>query len=97
MKRHESLICECTSVNHQVVFWLDEEDGIPMAYVHVSMSNRPFLKRLKQAWDHILGKKSKYGHFEETIISRDDIHILKSIIDHFEKNEKTNTSIHETH
>ena len=65
------LICNCNSVEHQIVFTHEHEDNIVYATVH--LNSLPFFKRLVVGIRYIFGRKSRYGAWEEFVF--DDTHI----------------------
>ena len=58
------IICDCNSTEHQMVILYseDENQGIkyPMCYVHIHLTKKPFLKRLKYAIQYLLGRQCNY-------------------------------------
>jgi hypothetical protein len=63
-------ICDCGSVDHQIVIRkLPNEDEI-FVYVHLIQENN-FFKRFWLALKYILGYKSIYGHFSEFVLGDD--------------------------
>ena len=61
------MICACSSVEHQIVVRIDEDDK-NMAYCEIHLCKLPFFKRLKNGLKYIFGYKSKYGDFDEFIL-----------------------------
>jgi hypothetical protein len=59
------LICDCGSIEHQIVIQQDEEEGL--IYCHIYLSNRSFFGRLKYGIKYIFGYKCRYGHWDEFI------------------------------
>lgn len=59
------IICECHSVEHQVVFRYDDEDD--EVYMNIYLNKPSFLKRLK----YLFGYKCRFGHWDEVIIHKD--------------------------
>lgn len=62
----EVLICDCHSAEHQVIFNYDEEDDD--IYIHIHLHNPSFWSRLK----YLFGYKSRYGAWDEIIVSKED-------------------------
>lgn len=77
MKAEDFFICECGSLEHFLVFSY-EPDHDDYVYVSIHLSELPFWKRLKLGILYILGHKSKYGNFEEVVLSKQK---LKDMID----------------
>ena len=70
MEQNEILICECSSVEHQIVLRYDDEDKDEgLAYAEIHLVKLPFFKRLLRGLKYIFGYKCKYGDFEEIILS----------------------------
>ena len=66
----ELILCECSSMEHQMVFvHFDEEPDV--IYVQVHLAKRPFWKRVGSAIRYILGRRSRYGDWDEIIVSRE--------------------------
>ena len=60
----EILLCECNSVEHQVLFiHFEHEDSV---YVKIHLNSTSFWKRLK----YLFGYKSRFGAFDEVIVPR---------------------------
>lgn len=75
----EILICDCSSTEHQIVFWHDEEDNF--VYCHIHMAGRSFWKRIVPALRYIFGYRCKFGHWEEFILSRHHTDQLQQLVD----------------
>lgn len=77
MRSEEWIVCECGSLEHflQISYEPDENEFV---YVTIHLSELPFLQRLKLAVLYILGRKSKYGNFEEILLNKSK---LKNLID----------------
>lgn len=81
--RREILVCECSSVEHQIVFNYDEENE--RVYCSIHLVELPFWKRLKNGIKYIFGYQCKYGHFEEFILAKWHIKQLNKVV-YFLKN-----------
>lgn len=77
MNSDEWVICECGSLEHFMKISYEPEFG-EYVYVTIHLSELPFLKRLKLGIQYILGRRSKYGNFEEIVLKKEK---LKQIID----------------
>ena len=64
MKR-ELFVCRCYSIEHSFVVSADDED----VFIEVHLSSAPFWSRVKNAVRYVLGRKSKWGDFEEVLLS----------------------------
>jgi len=58
-------VCRCYSIEHSFVVSADDED----AFIEVHLASAPFWSRVKNAIGYILGRKSKWGDFEEILLS----------------------------
>ncbi len=65
----EIMICQCSSTEHQVVYWVDEEDS--QVYVSVFLSPLPLIERIGAAIKYIFGYKCRYGHWEEFVLGEE--------------------------
>jgi hypothetical protein len=81
--RREILVCECSSVEHQIVFNYDEENE--RVYCSIHLVELPFWKRLKNGLKYIFGYKCKYGHFDEFVLAKYNIKQLNKVV-YFLKN-----------
>lgn len=63
------ILCECASMEHQLVF-VSFEDEPDVIYAQVHLTHKPFWQRVKTAIKHILGHRSRYGDWDDIIISR---------------------------
>lgn len=60
-------VCRCYSIEHSFVVSADDEDLL----IEVHLSSAPFWTRLRNAIRYVLGRKSKWGDFEEILLSPD--------------------------
>lgn len=58
-------VCRCYSIEHSFVVSSDEDD----VFIEVHLSALPFWRRVRNAVSYVLGKKSKWGDFEEILLS----------------------------
>lgn len=79
----EILICECNSVEHQIVFRYDEEDNYVYCSMHLAKYN--FFKRLVNGIRYIFGYRCRYGDFEEFIFKKEHSKKLRIIADTLDK------------
>ena len=75
--KNEILICDCSSMEHQIVISYDDEDKL--AYCHIYLHKRGFFTRIKIALKYIFGYKCKYGHWDEFIFCKDDADKIKEL------------------
>ena len=64
MKR-ELFVCRCHSLQHHFVVSADEED----AFIEVHLATVPLRKRFWSALRYLNGGKSKWGDYEEILLS----------------------------
>ena len=66
------LICDCLSVEHQIVISRYTDDSynskMVLAQIHLS-SNRGFFSRLKHGIKYIFGYKCKYGDWDKFVFN----------------------------
>ena len=58
-------VCRCYSIEHSFVVSADEDD----LFVEVHLASVPLWSRVKNAIGYILGRKSKWGDYEEILLS----------------------------
>jgi len=63
------MTCKCSSTEHQVVYWVDEEDS--QVYMSVFLSPLPLIERIWVAIKYIFGYKCRYGHWEEFVLGEE--------------------------
>lgn len=71
------LVCQCGDVEHCAIISYDPDDK--EVYINIHLRRLPLFKRIIVAIKYICGKKSKYGCFEEMIVSRTDWRKFKKI------------------
>ena len=77
----ELILCECGSMEHQIVFiWFDDnEDNEVFAQIHLN-TEKSFYERLVSGIKYIFGYKSRFGNFDEIILTNDHVEGLKNVI-----------------
>lgn len=75
---HNTFICECHSLEHQVHFWYDDE--FQQVYIEVHLVKYGFFARVKYALKYIFGYKSRFGAFDEFIFKPEDLKKLKEYL-----------------
>jgi len=58
-------VCRCCSIEHSFVISADEDD----VFIEVHLASAPLWKRLRNAVRYVLGYKSKWGDYEEILLS----------------------------
>jgi len=56
--------CRCYSIEHSFVVSADDED----LFIEVHLAALPFWARVKHAINYVIGRKSKWGDFEEILL-----------------------------
>lgn len=64
------LICSCHSLEHQIMFWYDEDDK--MLYAEVHLAKHGLLRRIQYALRYIFGYKCRFGAFDEFLFDSDN-------------------------
>ena len=89
MKDKNIMVCECSSVEHQIVFskiYSNDEDK--QIYCHIYLTDYPsFFKRILIGIKYIFGYKCKYGHWDEFILSNKHSDDLKEMSDYLKTND----------
>lgn len=83
MKNH-FVVCECLSSEHTLRFIYNKDDK--ELYTEVYLNNhKNFIVRLLVAIRYIFGYTSKYGHFDCTIINKDEAKKLQFFLKDYTK------------
>lgn len=78
MKNH-FVVCACNSSEHTIRFMYDSEEKELYTEVYLNQHNN-FFKRLKIAVKYLFGYTSKYGHFDCTMFSPDEVIKLRAFM-----------------
>lgn len=65
------VFCECHSSEHQFILVKDQADGEVWMEIHLTQHDN-FFKRLWTGLKYALGYRSRYGHFDCVLISKED-------------------------
>jgi hypothetical protein len=65
---NDLFVCVCGDLSHQLIVSKDKEESEVIVTIH--LTSLPFLERVKVAFKYLLGNQSKYGAFEEVILSQ---------------------------
>lgn len=87
MEKKDIFICECNSLEHQYVFWYDEDENELYCQPHLN-TYRNIWGRLWQAFKYVLGYKSRFGDWDAFIFKQEDLHRLNQIINKKYKNNE---------
>jgi hypothetical protein len=79
-------LCSCSSFEHQMFFWYDEEDDILYVESHLS-TWRGFFRRLWYGLRYAFGHKSRFGAWDEFLFEQEDLDKLYKFLKDV-KNEK---------
>jgi len=85
LDKTEVLICECFSPDHQ---WLltvmdvkyDKNTTIREGFIHPHLVKKGFWHRLKYGIKYIFGRRSRYGAWDEILITKDNIRPLEEFV-----------------
>jgi hypothetical protein len=78
--------CSCQSSEHLLKFKiLDDKELSSEIYLEIFLLNeKNLLKRIIRGVRYIFGHKSKYGHFDEFILKKEEVDNLKNLIKTYE-------------
>lgn len=85
MKGPEIMICQCSSMEHQLVYWKDPEDR--QVYMSVYLAPLPLLERIWAAIRYVFGYRCRYGHWEEFVLGEEHGDQLRQIADTIDPND----------
>lgn len=77
MTEYKILVCDCSSIEHQLVFNYDKDDNT--CYVSIHLNKLGFWKRLIHGIRYIFGYECKYGDFEEIILNEQHAEYLAEL------------------
>jgi hypothetical protein len=60
-------VCECSSLEHQVSFWYDEDENTLYVETHL-VTHKNFFKRLWVGLKYAFGYKSRFGEWDEILL-----------------------------
>lgn len=72
MDKPEYFECRCSTPEHTLRFWFDDDEEYPCVYASVFLDGPPWHRRLWLGLKYILGYKSRYGHFAEFMLRPED-------------------------
>jgi hypothetical protein len=67
MSDRKIFICECHSLEHQVSFWYEQDEGTLYVETHL-VTHRNFFKRLWVGLKYAFGYKSRFGEWDEILL-----------------------------
>lgn len=71
------LICECGSLEHQIIINHDEEENV--IYCSIHLVHYGFWRRLKAGLKYIFGYKCRYGQWDEFIFKSEHANQLREL------------------
>ena len=84
--QQETLICQCSSMQHQFSFmWWEDKDLEGEVYMSVHLSPLSFWKRFKNGIKYIFGHRSIYGDFDDVILRKEDVHKIERVVEFLKK------------
>ena len=85
------VICECGSSEHIIIFRYFKDDLAPEVYADIHLTKKGFFDRLIYGIKYIFGYQSKFGAFDEIILSQDHADNLQTIVNYLNKNDEEKT------
>lgn len=79
---HELLTCMCESSEHIAIINMDDDGFVSLS---VFLCKLPFWQRVLNGLKYIFGYKSKFGDFDEIILTKEDGKKLQKITDILKK------------
>jgi hypothetical protein len=73
------LICQCGSVEHQIIWIYDPSDEETLACLRIHLSEQNFCQRLIKGIKYIFGYKCKHGHWDEVHLDKSKVKELKTL------------------
>lgn len=80
------LLCDCGNSEHQVIFtyWTDSEPDDDFLYVSFHLhSHENIFQRLKAAIKYVFGHHSRFGHWDEILVSQGETEKLRGFMEDF--------------
>lgn len=75
------VICSCQHRDHMLILNADKEKDHLYVTLEVHLSPLPFWQRIKRSFLYLIGKRSRYGDFEEIVLDRTNTTYIKDFID----------------
>ena len=84
--QQETLICQCSSMEHQFSFmWIEDKELEGEVYMEIHLAKLSFWDRLKHGVKYIFGYRCRYGDFDEVTLKKEDVHKLEKIVEFLKK------------
>jgi hypothetical protein len=81
----EIMICECSSTDHQLVLLPFEDEHSKEVFIHVHLPTQPFWKRFVRGIKYIFGYKSRYGDFDEILLTDKHVPQLEALVNYLKE------------
>lgn len=81
----ELVLCQCKSLEHQIVFVWFEDDDDSEVYMQIHLIKTSFWRRLVNGIKYIFGYKSRFGAWDEIVLDNDNLEQFKKVIQKLEK------------
>ena len=75
----EIFVCSCNSLEHQMLFWYEEEYNLFYTEVHL-VTHRNFFNRLWRGLKYAFGHRSRFGEWDEFLFDTEDLRKLKEFL-----------------
>jgi len=85
MENPEYFECRCSTPEHLLRFWFDDDEEYPCVYISVFLDSQPWHRRVWAGIKYIMGYKCRYGHFDEFLLRPEDSDRLMSILERLKK------------
>lgn len=82
----EIMVCQCSSTEHQVVYYHNQGDN--EVYMHVHLSSGPWWRRIWPAVKYLFGHRSRYGNWDEFVLGPEHVGQLRELADRIEGCER---------
>lgn len=86
----ELIRCECSSMEHIVIFSYDADYNHIILSVH--LSPKPLWQRILWGIRYILGYRSVFGDFDEVLIGREEISRMYKLVEDYSSEGSSDTS-----
>lgn len=84
----EFVVCSCNHLDHMIVLNAGIDDKRMDVSIDIHLSPLPWWKRIIHAFGYVLGKRSRYGDFEEIILNREQMYIMSKFCDECLKDDR---------
>jgi hypothetical protein len=81
------MVCDCNSSEHTVIVKYFKDDKYGEVFLDIHLTVKPLWQRIVHAVKYVFGYTSKFGAFDELILTKGHIKDLESIITHIKKVE----------